>query len=289
MIEKKHKTPGHPVIEYFLLAIFVNIFISLGSNLDVTLGRFIPGYITEMNVAGNTTKVASGIGAALGALIAAGIYKFLFRRRFEGYLVKGGLKIGLMMLAPFLVFHYIGSVVSWITFGIGSVSLAFLKALAPGFGEEIAFRGLGIANYMRTIRNEKSIPVIFWLSSIVFGLVHLLNAFVGGDPVAVAIQSVYAIGVGMLFGAVYLRTGNLWPTILGHFSVDFLEFIRGDLGANAGVMTSIGIGDIITFAAAVFAAVWALKLMNKRYYPEIMEIWNKKWNKTDQAITGNTM
>ena len=288
-MERRHKTPGHPIIEYFLLAIFVNIFISLGSNLDVALGGFIPGYVTEMNIAGNIAKVASGIGAAFGALAAAGLFKLLFRRRFEGCLVKERLKTGLSMLAPFLVFHYIGSVVSWFSFGTSSILLAFLKALAPGFGEEIAFRGLGIANYMRTIRNENRITVIFWLSSIVFGLVHLLNAFVGGDSFAVALQAVYAIGVGMLFGAVYLRTGNLWPTILGHFSVDFLEFIRGDLGANAGVKTSIGIGDIITFAAAAFAAVWALKLMNKRYYPEIMEIWNKKWNKTDQAITGNTM
>ena len=284
MTNRKHRTSGHPIIEYFLLAIFVNIFVALGSSLDAALGGFIPGYVTEMNVGGKSTEVASGIMAALGGLIAAGLYKLRFRRVFEGCLVKDGLKTGLMMLAPFLILHYLGSVVSWFSFGTSSVLIAFLTAFAPGFGEELAFRGPGIANYMHKIRDEKQIPLIFWLSSAVFGLAHLLNALIGGDPVAVAIQSVYAIGVGMLFCAVFLRTGTLWPSILGHLSVDFMEFIRGDLSESGGVMTSIGIGDVITFAAGAFAAVWALRLMNKRYYPEIMEIWARKWNKKEEVL-----
>ena len=141
------------------------------------------------------------------------------------------------------------------------------------------FRGLGVANYMRKIRDESRIKVIFWLSSIVFGLAHMGNITAGGDVFSVVIQSVYAIGVGMLFGAVYLRTGNLWPTILGHWSVDFLEMIRVDLSGSGGIMTGMGIGDWITVAAAVFAAFWALRLMRPENYAEIMSVWSRKWNK----------
>ena len=50
-----------------------------------------------------------------------------------------------------MVFHYTGSIVSWITLGTGGVFIALLRATAPGFGEEIMFRGLGIANYMRNL------------------------------------------------------------------------------------------------------------------------------------------
>ena len=145
------------------------------------------------------------------------------------------------------------------------------------------FRGLGIANYMRKIKSKDQIKVIFWLSSAVFGLIHLFNIMAGGDPKSVIIQAVYAIGVGMIFGAVYLRTGNLWPTVLAHWSVDFMEMIRVDLFDSGGIMTGMGIGDWITVGAGVFAAFWAIRLMNPKYYDEIMEIWAKKWNRVTDA------
>ena len=59
----------------------------------------------------------------------------------------------------------------------------------------------------------------------------------------------------MLFCAVYLRTGNIMPTILAHMSVDFMEFIRADLSETGGIMTGMGVGDWITIAAGLFAGI----------------------------------
>ncbi len=81
----------------------------------------------------------------------------------------------------------------------------------------------------------------------------------------------------MMFGAVYLRTGNLWPVMIGHMSLDFLELIRGDLGATV-VMKSLSVGDWITMAAAVVGAVLALRLIAPDHYPEIIALWNEKWS-----------
>ena len=226
-----------------------------------------------------------GIGVAASTLLAALLFKLWFRPDFNGCLQKKGLKEGLLMLLPFLAIHYAGSIVSWITLGTGSVFIALLRATAPGFGEEITFRGLGVANYMRKIQSGQQIKVIFWLSSVVFGLIHLTNLIAGGDTVSVIIQAVYAIGVGMLFGAVYLRTGNLWPTILAHWSVDFMEMIRVDLSDSGGIMTGMGIGDWITIAAGIFAAFWGLRLINPKYYDEILEVWAVKWNKHSEEET----
>ena len=279
---REHKILDHTILAYFLLAIFVSIVESLGGILDKMIGNVIPGYTIETMIMGKTADSANGVGVALAALLALLIFKLWFKPDYDGCLHKYGLKEGLLMLLPFLVLHWIGSVVSWITLGTGSVFIALLRATAPGFGEEVMFRGLGIANYMRKIKDESQIKVIFWLSSIVFGLIHLSNILAGGDILSVVIQSVYAIGVGMLFGAVYLRTGNLWPTILGHWSVDFMEFVRVDLATSGGVMTGMGIGDWITIVAAVFAAVWALRLMKPEHNSEIMELWSKKWNKAGQ-------
>ena len=280
MDKRKHRILDHPVLSYFLLAIFVSLIEELlGGVIDIMVGRAIPDYAVETQVMGQTMDLTMGVGVAAAALLAAWLFKLWFRPDFNGCLQKAGLKEGLLMLAPFLAIHYLGSIVSWITLGTGSVVIALLRATAPGFGEEVMFRGLGVANYMRKIRSAGQIKVIFWLSSIVFGLIHLSNLLAGGDTMSVVIQSVYAIGVGMLFGAVYLRTGNLWPTILAHWSVDFMEFIRVDLSGSGGVMIGMGIGDWITIAAGVFGAVWALRLMNPKYYDEIMEVWARKWNK----------
>lgn len=284
MKKREHKILDHTIISYFLLAILVSLFEDiLGTRIDKLIGNVIPDYTIETVVMGKTMDLTVGIGVALAALLAAWLFKLWFRPDFNGCLQKDGLKEGLLMLLPFLAIHYAGSIVSWITLGTGSALIALLRAAAPGFGEEIMFRGLGVANYMRKIRSEGQIKVIFWLSSIVFGLIHLGNIFAGGDPKSVVVQAVYAIGVGMLFGAVYLRTGNLWPTILGHWSVDFFELTRVDLAGSGGVMTGMGIGDWITIAAGAFGAFWALRLMNPKFYGEIMEVWTGKWNRKSEA------
>lgn len=279
MNKRTHRLLDPPILGYFLLWLFVQIFVSLGGYIDLAVSRFIPGYATEYTILGQPQESASGIGVAIAVLAAVGLFALWFRPDFKGILRGRGLKAGLLMLLPFLILHYVGSVVSWVTFGTGSVLIAFLRAFAPGFGEEIAYRGLGVANYMRTIRSENQIKTIFWLSSLFFGLIHLVNAIAGGDLFSVAIQAVYAIGVGMLFGAVYLRTGNLWPTILGHMSVDFIEFIRADMYDSGGLMTGMGIGDWITVLAGILAAFLALRLMKPGHYAEILRVWDEKWSR----------
>ena len=67
----------------------------------------------------------------------------------------------------------------------------------------------------------------------------------------------------------------------------FFELIRVDLSGSGGVMVGMGIGDWITIAAGVFAAYWGLRLMNPKYYDEIMEIWDRKWNKKEAAETAD--
>ena len=284
MSKRNHRILDHTIISYFLLIFYVSIFEEiLGAGLDKMISRVIPGYAVEAIAMGKAAEICNGVGVAVSVLIAAWLFKLWFKPDFNGCLQKDGLKEGLLMLLPFLVIHYVGSIVSWITIGTGGLLIPLLRATAPGFGEEMTFRGLGVANYMRKIKSKDKIKIIFWLSSIVFGLIHLTNILAGGDPMSVVIQSIYAIGVGMLFGAVYLRTGNLWPTILGHWSVDFFEMIRADLYDSGGLMTGMGIGDWITIVAGIFGAFWALRLMNPKYYDEIMEIWAGKWNKESES------
>lgn len=266
-----HPVFDHKIISYFLIAFCTLMAVSIGSLIGSIIGKLIfPSF---------DTGATGGIASAVASVAMAVIFWLYFKR--EGYkgILKGH-KFGwaFLMLAPFLAVHYAGSVVSWSEFGFsGKVLIAILSALTPGFGEEMSFRGLAVANFMRGVKDGKSIKLIFWLSSIVFGLVHLMNITAGGDVLSCIIQSVYAIGVGMVFCAVYLRTGNLWPMMIAHASVDCMEFLRGDLDVSGGVMVGMGVGDWITIAASGVGVVIALILMNKKHDEEIIALWNKKW------------
>ena len=245
---------------------------------DMILAGVIPGYAVTQNILGEERVQASGVGDAVGAVLAIALFYFGFRPSFDGMLKKKDLLKGLLFLAPILIIHWIGSVVSWVQFGTASILLAFLRSFAPGFMEETAFRGLGVANYLRRVQTEKGVVTIFWLSSIVFGLAHIPNALAGA-PLLISIgQAGYAAGIGMALGAVYLRTGNLWPCILGHMSVDFMEFIRGDLGGTGGVMTGMGTGDWITIIAGILGIFWGLYLIRPSKRAQIVELWKNKWS-----------
>ncbi|MCR5060474.1 MAG: CPBP family intramembrane metalloprotease [Saccharofermentans sp.] len=281
MERKKYAVLDHPIIGYFLLAIFGYIMSSIGTIGDTIIGFLIPGYLTYTEVNGRQIPSGAGVCVAVVTVGAVIIFYVWFKPYFKGMLKKKALLTGLLMLLPFLLFHYAGSVVSWFEWGTTTawgVVIAFLRAFAPGFGEEITYRGLGVANYMRTIKDEKGIYVIFFLSSAVFGAVHLANSFSGAPLGVSVIQAVYAMGVGMALCAVYLRTGNLLPTIIGHLTVDFMEFIRNDLSASGGVMQGMGIGDWITIAAGAFAAGWGIFLIRKKYHSDIMALWAEKWS-----------
>lgn len=112
------------------------------------LGTLIPGYAIEKELYGKVIVQASGLGNAVGSVLAIGLFYIWFRPSFDGMLKRKYFLQGLLFLAPVLLIHWVGSIVSWTQFGMGSVFLAFLKAFAPGFAEETAFRGLGVANYL---------------------------------------------------------------------------------------------------------------------------------------------
>ena len=275
---RNHSVLNHPVLGYFLLLLWGQFVVSFGSIIDNPLGNIIPGYGSSMDMLGFTIPTTTGLGTAVFALIALLIHKKWFAPNYKGALSKEFLLNGLLLLAPVVICHGIGSIISWGILGTGSIGVAALHALAPGFSEEVCFRGLGISNFMRTIKDEKKIPVILWLSSIIFGLAHMGNSFVGASFGTSLLQSAYAVGIGLVFGAIYLRTGNLWPNIIAHSLIDFLEFCRADLSASSGVMGALTVGDYVTLIVGFVAIFWGCFLCRKSKRSEIMAVWQKKWN-----------
>jgi membrane protease YdiL (CAAX protease family) len=108
-----------------------------------------------------------------------------------------------------------------------------LNCFLVGFSEELMFRGA----LLQAFRGAVTIWPAVILTSIAFGSVHSLNVFVTGELGPALLQSLAAFLSGLVFIALRLRTGSLWPPIVVHGLWDFTTFT---LGAAAGGITAQG-------------------------------------------------
>lgn len=97
----------------------------------------------------------------------------------------------------------------------------FVNTMFVGFSEELMFRGVLLAAFRR---NMPIWPAII-LTCVLFGSVHILNAFMTGQVLGATVQAVTAMMSGLLFVAIVLRTGSLLPAIILHGLWDFCTFL----------------------------------------------------------------
>jgi membrane protease YdiL (CAAX protease family) len=90
-----------------------------------------------------------------------------------------------------------------------------------GFVEEVIFRGL-MLNALK-VRGLWKAAII---TALLFGLTHALNVLAGKSLVEDVAQIYYAVGIGFAFAALVLHTGILWPLVLAHWLIDFINFIQ---------------------------------------------------------------
>ena len=102
-----------------------------------------------------------------------------------------------------------------------------INTLAVGFSEELMFRGV----LFRALQSRLAIWPAIWLTSILFGSVHVINAFTTGDLLGASVQAVTAFMSGVFFLAMVLRTGSIWPSMLFHAAWDFLLTMTAAGGA----------------------------------------------------------
>ena len=102
--------------------------------------------------------------------------------------------------------------------------------LCVGFLEELIFRGLLFQALAKD--NIKSAVII---SSVTFGIGHLLNLFNGSgmDVVSNLFQICFAVAVGFLFVTIFYRGGSLLPCILTHSAINTLNTFANKAEATA--------------------------------------------------------
>lgn len=220
---------------------------------------WIAGYILLI---GATDTVSALIGIRQIATLPA---LFLASLLLVGFIRKNGLwkRFGLcrnrgigyarsLYLIPLAV---IASSNLWggvaINFPAHETTVIILSMLLVGFVEEIVFRGL----LFRAIA-QRSLQSAVVISSLTFGLGHIVNFLTGASVLETALQIVYATSIGFLFTVFFVKSGSLVPCIVVHGIINALSVFAApgnsvDHTIQAALITVVSVGYTIYLFMAV--------------------------------------
>ena len=171
---------------------------------------------------GNLRSLGDDSPILMAALIVISILMFLWVRitgTMEYYGLTGWAKNSKAMLW-FIPLWIISSTNIWIgispDYPMPGLLYAAVMMAFVGFAEELIFRGF----LFKAMLKGGSVKTAIIISSVTFGLGHILNLFIGQDLVETLIQMVFAVIVGFVFTMVFYKGGSLWPCILAHSVID---------------------------------------------------------------------
>ncbi len=126
--------------------------------------------------------------------------------------------------------------------------------------EELYVRGL-LLNLIEKLLagREDSTLIAVSASSVIFGAGHIFGVL-GQPPLVIVGKVVWTVGMGMFFGMVYKKTGNLWLPVIIHFFVDICALpycfssMRGYAGLSLCILvpvyTALGVYSFIQMKKA---------------------------------------
>lgn len=222
----------------------------------------------------------------ISRLIIAGLLMLILLIFFRGkcnFGFKGGLpKLGILLSLPALIVPlwnllqikvYDAPLVA----GTTAVFAAIVHGIGPGVSEEVFCRGFAASNLMRIWKDKPNrIFLSVLVSGAAFGLLHAVNVIVTGDAFAAIIQVIYTAAIGIFYGAVFVRSRNIWGVIIMHTLTDVSAFIAVFDGNVTGMdIAFCAVGSLIFIAIALY-------LIRPAKRAEIDALWEDGWSFGDE-------
>ena len=262
----------NPFLGSVLITLILYILASIASSLLGLLGLFIP------------VSLVSIISAVVTVLLAALIYRLWFRPETEGMLRGGEPGAGLRYILLIAVYAVVSSLLGFAVMRekpfFHAPTLAIVAAaVMAGFLEELLFRGLFLTSMMRKSTGRDRIVTALLVSSVVFGLMHGTNILSGANVGSSILQVFGTFFVGIALGALYLRTGSLWPCMIVHTLFDIFAICTSNTIEETGTITGgINAASWVDLALCTVMGVCALILFLKKDEIEnTIRVWKKKW------------
>lgn len=133
-------------------------------------------------------------------------------------------------------------------------ALFIASMLFIGFLEEVIFRG-----FLFKALSRKSIRSATLISSVTFGMGHIVNLLNGAAFLPTLLQIGYATAIGFLFTVLFLKTKSLWPGIFAHAFIN-----ASSIFAVAGDGSVQIIGGLVMVVLSVGYALYLLKFLPQK-------------------------
>lgn len=266
-----------------ILSVYQNLFIGAPGNP----ANPITGDVTQAMIKNSADQIIYAdslfmiVNDVLQILLIIGVlwwFKLRFKHsNYSGVLVFRNFGRACLLMLPGLFFIGINA------FGLNIENFKFgivLLGFVPAFVEEITFRGMIIPNIMRIFNRSKGIWLSLFLSAGIFGAIHSMNIIAGANVGTTIFQVFYAFAMGMLFGAVLIRTGNLWTCIICHGTIDSLAMMADEALSQGAVQTqafefSFDIIPLVVISL-IFVGI-GIFMCRKKKHEQITELWANKW------------
>ncbi len=196
-----------------LLSVLVVVaLVGVGMVLHVVFAGVSPGPWRLLLTAG---AMVPSLAIALFIAARLGFHRSGFRPGIDPTGRRSLLLLALPVLAAALARAVRASV------GAGPFLLTGALAILIALHEETWFRGV-----ILTALATRGPTYAVVASAMLFGIAHSLNILTTGAPApAVAYQVATAALVGIVFGAVRLRTAMIWPTVIAHAAIDWAALL----------------------------------------------------------------
>lgn len=131
--------------------------------------------------------------------------------------------------------------------------LFILSMLCVGFIEEVIFRG-----FLFKAMCKDNVKSAVFVSSITFGLGHIVNLLNGRELIPTLLQICYATAVGFLFTIIFYKGKSLLPCIITHSILNSLSVFAVQSTKIMSIITSV-----LLCVISLGYALWILKKAEK--------------------------
>ena len=137
---------------------------------------------------------------------------------------------------------------------IAETALFILSMACVGVIEEVIFRG-----FLFKAMCRDNIKLAVFISSITFGMGHIINLLNGKTLISTLLQICYATAIGFLFTILFYKGKSLWPCIITHGIVNSLSIFSVNHSSFIKSVITTALLSIIALAYAL----WIIKKTEK--------------------------
>ena len=197
--------------------------------------------------------------------LSIGAYQIVFSSLIMAFMILASIKEGLKLNSAFNIVIFI------------------LCMSLVGISEELCCRALIAESLLEHCgASKKALWKAAIISGVVFGLLHLFN-MKSQNPISTIAQAIMASATGIMYAAIYFRSGNIWALAFLHALNDiaaasaFGLFSGMDLMSAFQAKTDGGVFQILILA--IPEIIVATYLLRDKKLEDIKEVWPEIENK----------